>query len=188
MKRNTFAINSEVLKPATGKGWPFLYGVLLLLLAAVLLSSCSTPEKTSISEPVIPEPSEFTYSVSISAAPIQISSGNLHWHKELPNKSYTLEDIALEIYNLGDLDILVAQLEIRVDEDTRLFNIDRVIPGGERENIVLQPIMEGYDGGAHRVYVALLDHNGTVLYQNNGEDIGPLEPIPGTGSWKAVPN
>jgi hypothetical protein len=188
MKRNTFAINSEVLKPVTGKGWPFLYGVLLLLLAAVLLSSCSMPEKTPSSEPVIPEPSEFTYSVSISAAPIQISSGNLHWHKELPNESYTLEDMALEIYNLGDLDILVAQLEIRVDDDTRLFNIDRVIPGGERENIVLQPIMEGYDGGAHRVYVALLDHNGGVLYRNKGEDIGPLEPIPGTGSWKPVPN
>lgn len=187
MKRNTFAINSEVLKPALGKGLPFLYGGLLILLAVALLSGCSTPEKTS-SEPVIPEPPEFTYGVSISAAPIQISSGNLHWHKELPNDSYTLEDMALEIHNLGDFDILVSQLEIRVDEDTRLFNIDRVIPGGERENLVVQPMMEGYDGGAHRVYVALLDQNGGVLYQNKGEDIGPLEPIPGTGSWKPVPN
>ena len=187
MKRNTFAINSEVLKPAPRKGLPFLYGGLLILLAIALLSGCCLPEKTS-SEPAIPEPPEFTYDVSISAAPIQISSGNLHWHKELPNDSYTLEDMALEIYNFGDFDILVAQLEIRVDDDTRLFNIDRVIPGGERENIVLQPIMEGYDGGAHRVYVALLDHNGGVLYRNKGEDIGPLEPIPGTGSWKPLPN
>ena len=187
MKRNIFVINSEVLKPALVKGWAFLYGGLLILLAIALLSGCSMPEKTS-SEPVIPEPSEFTYSVSISAAPIQISSGNLHWHKELPNDSYTLEDIALEIYNFGDFDILVAQLEIRVDEDTRLFNIDRVIPGGKRENIVLQPMMEGYDGGAHRVYVALLDHNGGGLYQSKGEAIGPLEPIAGTGSWKSVPN
>jgi hypothetical protein len=187
MKRNTFGINSEVLKTAPGKGLPFLYGGLLILLLAALLSGCSKPEKTS-SELVIPEPAEFTYSVSISAAPIQINSGNLHWHKELPNDSYTFEDMALEIYNLGDFDILVAQLEIRVDEDTRLFNIARVIPGGERENIVLQPMMEGYDGGAHRVYVALLDQNGGVLYQNKGEDIGPLEPIPGTGSWNPLPN
>ena len=187
MKRNIFAISSGVLKPALGKGLPFLYGGLLIILAIALLSSCSMPEKTS-SEPVMPEPPEFTYSVSISAAPIQISSGNLHWHKELPNDSYTLEDMALEIYNLGDFDILVAQLEIRVDEDTKLFNIARVIPGGERENMVLQPMMEGYDGGTHRVYVALLDDNGGVLYQNKGEDIGPLEPIPGTGSWKPVPD
>jgi hypothetical protein len=187
MKRNTSTISSGTLKLALGKGLPFLYGGLLILLAIALLSGCSTPEKTS-SEPVIPEPAEFTYSVSISAAPIQISSGNLHWHKELPNESYTLEDMALEIYNLGDFDILVAQVEIRVDEDTRLFNINRVIPGAERENIVLQPMMEGYDGGAHRFYVALLGQNGGVLYQNKGEDIGPLEPIPGTGSWKPVPN
>jgi hypothetical protein len=187
MKQNTFVINSEVLKPALVKGLLFLYGGLLTLLAIALLSGCSMPEKTS-SEPVIPEPSAFTYGVSVSAAPIQISSGNLHWHKELPNDSYTLEDMALEIYNFGDFDILVAQLEIRVDEDTRLFNIDRVIPGGERENIVLQPMMEGYNGGTHRVYVALLNHNGGVLYQNKGEDIGPLEPIVGTGSWKSVPN
>ena len=187
MKWNTFVISSGVLKPALGRGLPFRYGSLLILLAIALLSGCSMPEKTS-SEPVIPEPPEFTYSVSISAAPIQISSGNLHWHKELPNDSYTLEDVALEIYNHGDFDILVAQLEIRVDEDTRLFNVARVIPGGERESLILQPMMEGYDGGAHRVYVALLDDNGGVLYQNKGEDIGPLEPVPGTGSWKSVPN
>ena len=187
MKRNTSDINSEVLKPAPGKGLPFLYGGLLLLLTIALSSGCSLPENPS-SEPVIREPPEFTYDVSISAAPIQISSGNLHWHKELPNDSYTLEDMALEIYNLGDFDILVAQLEIGVDEDTRLFNIARVIPGGERENIALQPMMEGYDGGTHRVYVALLDDNGGVLYGNNGENVGPLEPVPGTGSWNPVQN
>jgi len=187
MKRNTFGTSSDVFKPATGKGLPFLCGGLLILLATALLSGCCPPEKT-LSEPVITEPPEFTYSVSISAAPIQISSGNLHWHKELPNDSYTLEDVALEIYNLGDFDILVTQLEIRVDEDTRLFNIDRVIPGGERESLALQPMMEGYDGGVHRFYIALLDDNGGVLYQNKGEEIGPLEPVPGTGSWKPVSN
>jgi hypothetical protein len=187
MKRNTFTISWGALKPALAKTLPLLYGGLIILLAIALLSGCSVPEKTP-SEPVIPQPLEFTYSVSISAVPIQISSGNLHWHKELPNDSYTLEDMALEIYNPGDFDILVAKLEIKVDEDTKLFNIDRAIPGGERENIVLQPMMEGYDGGTHRVYVALLDQNGGVLYQNKGEDIGPLEPIPGTGSWKPVSN
>ena len=187
MKRNILTASLEALKRAAGKGIPFLCGGLLLLLAIALSLGYSTPEITS-SETVIPEPSKFTYDISISAPPIQISGGNLHWHKKLPSDSYTLEDIAIEIYNFGDFDILVAQLEIRVDEDTRLLNIDKVIPGGERKSLVVQPMMEGYDGGAHRVYVALLDQNGGVLYQNNGEDVGPLEPVPGTGSWKPVPN
>ena len=139
MKRNTFANSSGALKPALAKSLPFLFGGLLIVLAIALLLGCSTPRKPS-SEPAVPQSLEFTYSVSISAAPIQISSGNLHWHKELPNDSYTLEDVALEIYNFGDFDILVAQLEVRVDEDTKLFNIAKVIPGGERENIVLQPM------------------------------------------------
>ena len=94
---------------------------LFILFAAALLLGCSAPEITS-SEQVIPEESEFayTYSISISAPQIQISSGNLHWHKQLPNSTYTLEDVAIEIYNFGDFDILVAQLEMRVDENSRL--------------------------------------------------------------------
>ena len=187
MKRNNLTTNSKGIKPAPRKSKLFLYGGLLILLTVALFSGCSLPEQTS-DEPVILEPPEFTYSVSISAVPIQISSGNLHWHRELPNDSYTLEDIALEIYNLGDFDIPVAQLEIRVDEDISLFDIDRVITGGARESIALQPMMEGYDGGVHRVYMTLLDNNGEVLYQNEGEDIGPLEPEPGTGSWHPMPS
>jgi len=187
MKRNTFTINSRGIKPAPRKSSPFIYGGLVILLALALFSGCSLSKKTS-NEPVIPETPEFTYSVSVSAVPIQISGGNLHWHKELPNDSYTLEDMALEIHNLGDFDIPVAQLEIRVDGDTSVFDIDRVITGGARESIALQPMMEGYDGGVHRVYVALLDDNGRVLYQNEGEDIGPLEPEPGTGSWHPMPS
>jgi hypothetical protein len=49
-------------------------------------------------------------------------------------------------------------------------------------------MMEGYDGGTHHVYMALLDENGDILYENKGEAIGPLEPTPGTGSWKPVQN
>ena len=49
-------------------------------------------------------------------------------------------------------------------------------------------MMEGYDGGTHIVYVALLTENGGILYENDGEEIGPLEPIPGTGSWERVQN
>lgn len=187
MKRNTFTINPKRIKPAPRKSSPFIYGGLVILLALALFSGCSLSEKTP-NETVIPETLEFTYSVSVSAVPIQISGGNLHWHKELPNDSYTLEDMALEIHNLGDFDIPVAQLEIRVDGDTSVFDIDRVIAGGARESIALQPMMEGYDGGVHRVYVALLDDNGGVLYQNKGEDIGPLEPEPGTGSWHPMPS
>jgi hypothetical protein len=49
-------------------------------------------------------------------------------------------------------------------------------------------MMEGYDGGVHRVYMSLLDGNGEVLYRNQGEDMGPLEPEPGTGSWHPMPS
>jgi hypothetical protein len=187
MKRNTFTTNSKRIRPVPREGKTLLYSGILILLALALFSGCSPSEKTSC-EPATPEPPEFTYSVSISAVPIQISSGNLHWHRELPNDSYTLENIALEINNLGDFDILVAQLEIRVDEDTDSFDIDRVIAGGAMESIALQPMMEGYDGGVHRVYLTLLDDNGKVLYQDEGEDIGPLEPEPGTGSWHPMPS
>jgi hypothetical protein len=187
MKRSTFNIHSKGTKPASRKGLPYLYIGILILLAVALFSGCSLTQKTS-NEILTPEPPEFTYSVSVSAAPIQISSGNLHWHRELPSDSYTLEDTALEIYNLGDFDIAVAQLEITVDEDARLFDINLVIVGGARESISLQPMMEGYNGGVHRVYMSLLDDNGGVLYRNQGEDIGPLEPEPGTGSWHSMPN
>lgn len=158
---------------------------LFILFTVVLLSGCSAPAITP-SEQVMPEKSESTYSTAISAPPIQISGGNLHWHKKLPNNTYTLEDMAIEIYNFGDFDILVTQLEMRVDENSRLFNVDMVIPGRVRESLVVQPMMEGYDGGTHIVYAALLGENGEILYENNGEEIGPLEPIPGTGSWKQM--
>jgi hypothetical protein len=185
MKRNTFITNPKRNRAVPRKDKTFLYIVILISLALALFSGCSLSEKTS-GEPVMPEPSELTYSVSVSAVPIQISSGNLHWHRELPNDSYTLENMALEIYNLGDFNIPVAQLEIRVDDDTSLFNIDRVISGGAKESIAVQPMMAGYDGGIHRVYLALLDDNGGILYQNEGEDIGPLEPKPGTGDWQPM--
>jgi hypothetical protein len=150
-------------------------GGLALLLAIVLLSGCS-PSGTTPGPPVV------------SAVPIQISSGNLHWYRELPDDSYTLEDLALEIQNFGDSDIPVARLEIRIDDDTGLFSIDRVVAGGTKESIALQPMMAGFDGGVHRVYLSLLDDKGGVLYQNEGQDIGPLEPTPGTGSWQPMPS
>ena len=125
IKRNTLPFIPGYLSRAVGKGIPFLFGGLFILLAVAPLFRLFHCRRKTSSEPAIPEPSELTYSVSISAPPIQISSGNLHWHKELPNDSYTLEDMAMEIYNFGDFDISVAQLEIRVDEDTRLFNIDQ---------------------------------------------------------------
>ena len=187
MKRDTFSINSKGIKPTVRKRLALLLGGLVIILAVVMCSGCSLAEKTS-NEPVAPEPPELTYSVSVSAVPIQISSGNLHWHRDLPNEGYTLENIALEIQNLGDFDIAVAQLEIMVDGDTKLFNIDRIIAGGARESLDLQPMMEGYDGGIHRVYMSLLDNNGRVLYRNQGEDIGPLEPEAGTGSWHSMPS
>lgn len=156
---------------------------LFTLFALTLLLGCSAPEITS-SERVIPEEPEFAYSISISASPIQISGGNFQWHKKLPNNTYTLEDVAIEIYNFGDIDILLAQLGVRVDENSKLFNIGMVIPGGARTSLVVQPMMEGYDGGTHIVYIALLDENGEILYGSDGYELGPLEPVPGTGSWK----
>ena len=113
---------------------------LCILFAVGLLSGCSAPEITP-SEQVIPEESEFTYSISISVPPIRISGGNLHWHKKLPNNTYTLEDVAIEIYNFGDFDILLAHLGVRVDENSRLFNIDMVLPSGEKTILVVEPVM-----------------------------------------------
>jgi hypothetical protein len=163
-------------------------GGLALLLAMAPLSGCS-PSNATTGQPVTAEPPELSYSVTVSAVPIQISSGNLHWYRELPDDSYTLEDLALEIHNLGDSDIPVAKLEIRVDDDdVALFNIDRVLAGGAKESIALQPMMAGFDGGVHRVYLSLLDDKGGVLYRDEGQDIGPLEPVPGTGSWQSMPS
>lgn len=174
------------------KGTSFLgIGFFIILFAIVLLLGCAAPEIASeitSGEQVIPKELEFVSSISISAPPIQISGGNLHWHKQLPNSTYTLEDMAIEIYNFGDFDILVAQLEMRVDENSRLFNIDMVIPARARESLIVQPMMEGYDGGTHTTYVALLGENGEILYESDEYEIGPLEPIPGTGSWKQVQN
>jgi hypothetical protein len=164
-----------------------LLGGLALLLAMALLSGCS-PSNATAGQPATTEPPELSYSVTVSAVPIQISSGNLHWHRELPNDSYTLEDMALEIHNFGDSDIAVAQLEIRVDDATGLFSIDRVLAGGTKESIALQPMLAGFDGGVHRIYLSLLDDKGRVLYQDEGQDIGPLEPVPGTGSWQPMPS
>lgn len=169
------------------KGLLLIYGGLAIMIAIALLSGCSLSEAKT-SQPVTLEQPELNYSISVSAVPIQISSGNLHWHREQPNDSYTLEDMAMEIHNLGDFDIAVAQMEIRVDDDSQLFSIDRVIAGGARESIALQPMMEGYDGGVHYVYVSLLDSNGGVLYQNGGQEVGPLEPEPGTGNWRSMPS
>jgi hypothetical protein len=63
-----------------------------------------------------------------------------------------------------------------------------VIPGRTRESLAVQPMMEGYDGGTHIVHVVLLDENGEILYESDGHEIGPLEPIPGTGNWKQAQN
>jgi len=168
------------------KGTSFLGTSLLIIVSAmVLLSGCSTPD-TAPSGQVIPGESEFTYSVSTTAPSIQISGGNLHWHKQLPNNTYTLENAAIEIYNFGDLDILVTQLEMRVDETSKLFNVDVVIPAMARESINIQPMIEGYDGNTHTSSVALLGENGEIIYQSSEYEIGPLEPIPGTGDWEQV--
>jgi len=163
----------------------FVVRSLFIVFVVVLLLGCSVPE-TNSGEQVIPEEPEFTYGIVASVPPIQISGGNLLWHKKLPNTTYTLEDVAIEIHNFGDSDILVDRLEIRVDGDSKLFDIGLTISGNTKENVVVHPMMEGYDGGTHIVYVALLDENGRLLYANNGEELGPLEPVPGTGSWEPV--
>jgi len=164
-------------------------GLFIIFFVVFLLPGCAAPEIASeitSGEQVIPEELEFVSSISISVPQIQISGGNLHWHKQLPNNTYTLEDIAIEIYNFSDSDIKVARLEIKVDEKGGLFNVDMVIPARARESLIVQPMMEGYDGGTHTTYVALLDENGDILYESDGHEIGPLEPIPGTGSWEKV--
>ena len=159
--------------------------LILLLFVLVSLPACAAFNITT-GEPVTPEEPEFTYSTGVSTPPIRISGGNLHWHKKLPDTTYTLEDAAIEIHNFGDSDITVAQLEITVDEDSKLFEIGTTVSGKTRENVVIHPLMEGYDGGIHTIYVSLLDENGRTLYENNGQEVGPLQPVPGTGSWQPI--
>ena len=89
----------------------------------------------------------------------------------MPDNTYTLEDLAIEITNFGDFDILVAQLEVKVDENSRLFDINTVVSGGARESMVVQPMMKGYDGGTHIVSLASLDENGEILCESDGYEI-----------------
>ena len=156
---------------------------LLILFAVVLLTGCSAL-KISPDKLLMPQEAGLTYSISISEPRIQISNGNLHWHKKLPNTTYTLEDVVIEIYNFGDSDIVVSQLELRIDGDSKLFDIDMAVSGRTKENVIVRPMMKNYDGGTHIVSMSLLDEKGRPLYQKNGEEVGPLEPIPGTGSWQ----
>ena len=158
--------------------------IFMLVIAATLLSGCSTPEMAYNSEPVTPDESEIAYSVSVSAPPVQINGGNLHWHKKLPNNTYILEDLALEIHNFGDFDIRVTQLEVSVDGNSQLLNIDMTIPGKTSKSLVVQPMSEGHNGGTHIVSLTLLDEDGNVLCESGGYEVGPLEPVPGTGSWQ----
>lgn len=101
--------------------------LILLLFVLVLLPGCAALEIIT-GEPATPEEAEFTYSIGVSVPPIQISGGNLHWHRKLPDTTYTLEDAAIELHNFGDADITVAQLEIKVDENSKLFDIDVTVP------------------------------------------------------------
>jgi len=160
---------------------------LLILFMAVLLTGCSTlkisPDKR-VMPLAVPGETGLTYSISTSAPLIQISGGNLHWHKKMPNIKYTLEDVVVEIYNFGDSDIMVSQLEIKVDGNSKLFDTDMVVSGKTRKNVAVRPMMENYDGGTHIVRISLLDEKGRPLYQRNEEEVGPLEPLPETGSWQ----
>jgi len=166
------------------KGTSFLgIALFIIIFAIVLLLGCSVPEITP-GEQVIPEESELAYSVSISAPSIQMSGGILHWHKQLPNNTYTLENAAIEIYNFGDFDILVTQIEMWVDGKSKLFTVEAVIPAMTRETINVQPMIEGYNGSTHTIYITLLGENDKPIYQSDKYEIGPLEPTPGTGSWQ----
>lgn len=122
--------------------------------------------------------SKFTYSKCISLPQILIRGGNLHWHKRLPNTTYTLETATIEIYNFGNIDIVVDQMELKVDTDRKLFNINRMVPARTVESVVVYPEMEGYNGGTHIVSVALLDEKNRILYESSRQEMGPLEPAP----------
>ena len=164
----------------------------LVLAIAVLFSGCSAPKKLSpetsfLKAQLTTPPSNFTYSLTLSAPLLQISGGNLHWHKSLPADDFTLEDLAIEVLNYGDIDIFVARLGITVDNDTRTLAVDRLIPPGERINLVFRPMMAGYDGGMHYINVVLLDEGGGTLCQNAVESIGPLEP-PAQVGWTPLAN
>jgi len=136
---------------------------------------------------VIAEQTGFTFFVSTSEPMVRISGGNLHWHKKLPDETYVLEDLAIEVQNTGDADGTWVQMELVVDGDRQLFDVGSVIPAGARQTVVVRPMMAGYDGGTHNIYIALLGADGLVLASNE-QVVGPLAPVAGTGSWQPVPS
>ena len=153
-----------------------------LLIALVLALGCCTSEIPS-NKQVTQGEFEFTYSKITSVPSIQISSGNLVWHKKLPSTTYTLEGSEIEIYNFGDVDTFVARLEMKVGENSKVFDINMVVPAGVKRSVVVEPMIEGYDGGTHIVDIALLDENGRILYEADSQEVGPLEPVMGSVCW-----
>jgi len=129
-----------------------------------------------------PAVSELDYAIKVSALPMQISGGNLQWHRKSPDTTYTLEVAAIEIYNFGETDIMVSQLWIWVDMDSKLFMVHAEMLAGEKRTIIVEPMMTGYDGGEHYVSVRLLDTNKNVLDESN-RVIKSLQP---TGNIKLM--
>lgn len=153
----------------------FVRRCLLLFSVVALVSGCSVLGMTDSGPDTMTQPG-FTYGVGLSAAPIKIDGGNLAWHRRLPDDTYTLEAIAIGVLNSGEFGIFIAQLEVVIDGKAKLFDVEQLVPGGTEKNLVVQPMMNGYDGGSHFVYIALLNDEGRLLAHNSGEVVGPLAP------------
>lgn len=113
-------------------------------------------------------------STIISQPLVLITGGNLDWHKRLPETTFALEIIALEVKNFTDSDVFLNRLKIRVDEgQTEIIPIDFLISAQSSREITVRPSLKGFEGGCHRIYLAFLNPNGQVICFRN-EKVGPL--------------
>ncbi len=174
--------------------------LLSIVLLVMLLAGCNTVEVAT--EPVkdippindtlptkdIPPAGNLLSSITESEPQIQITGGLLLWHRTLPQETFTLEDIAIEIYNYGDFAIEVLALEIIIDGEGHTYRLDsmRVDPGPilvqpeEKIEVAIQPMLGGYHNGNHIIVIKLLSPSGAVLYTHPETHLKSLT-VKGTG-------
>ena len=150
---------------------------LLLVVLLVMLVGCNTVEVAT--EPVkdtplvvTPPVDELLFTVTESEPQIQITGGLLIWHRTLPQETFTLEDITVEIYNYGDFAIEVLSLELLVDGESQIYRLDSMrgtsgvvlIRAEEKIEVAIQPMLEGYSDSPHVIVIKLLSPSGAALY------------------------
>ncbi len=140
---------------------------ILVLACILLLSACSVPPMESDPGEQIPEPAPLVSQTTVSKPPLIIMGGNLSWHKRLPGTTWALEAIAVEVKNLGDIDVYAATLEVSIGDQTEIIPIQFNIAAHASSPLVVEPTLKGFEAGEHNVYIAFLDFDGNVIFSKD---------------------